>query len=336
MTCTELIAEIGQAHDGSLGQVHSYIDALAAQGVRVIKFQTHVAEAESSAFDQFRTNFSFVDKTRFDYWKRMEFSVEQWFEIAKHCESLGVEFMSTPSCVAAFEILERLGVKRYKLGSGDFTNFLLIERIAQTGKPLIASVGLANENEIGNVVPKFYDLGIKDLTLMQCTSKYPTRFEDIGLRFMSKMKEKFGCKVGLSDHSSSIYPSIAAAVVGASSVEVHVVFDKRIFGPDSSSSLTLDEIAELVKGLSAVEKMMSIDFEKVQDDELIRTKNLFDKSLALNVDALAGEKITLQMLESKKPHGYGFPASRYTEVIGKTLKRNLEQWSFLTWEDLDD
>ena len=129
---TFIIAEIGQAHDGSLGLLHSYIDAVSKTGVDAIKFQTHIAEAESSEFEPFRVKFSYEDDTRLDYWKRMEFTLDQWKQIKEHCDEVGLEFMSSPFSNAAVDLLEEVGVKRYKIGSGEVNNFLLLEKIAKT------------------------------------------------------------------------------------------------------------------------------------------------------------------------------------------------------------
>ncbi len=121
-----IIAEIAQAHDGSLGMVHAYIDAVAKTGCDAIKFQTHIAAAESSIQEPFRVKFSKQDKTRFEYWKRMEFTLEQWKEIKQHCDEVGLEFMSSPFSNAAVDLLEEVGVKRYKIGSGEVNNFVLL------------------------------------------------------------------------------------------------------------------------------------------------------------------------------------------------------------------
>jgi len=133
-----IIAEIAQAHDGSLGTAHAYIDALSKTGVHAIKFQTHIAEAESSIYEPFRVKFSKQDKTRFDYWKRMEFTLEQWKELKAHCNEVGLEFMSSPFSNAAVDVLEEVGVNRYKIGSGEVTNFLLLEKINRILKSLIS------------------------------------------------------------------------------------------------------------------------------------------------------------------------------------------------------
>ncbi|RZL16570.1 MAG: N-acetylneuraminate synthase, partial [Pedobacter sp.] len=147
-----IIAEIAQAHDGSLGIAHSYIDALADAGVDAVKFQTHIAEAESSIFEPFRVKFSYEDDTRFDYWKRMEFTEQQWAGLKEHCEARGVEFMSSPFSGAAVELLNRLGVKRFKVGSGEVNNLLLLHQIAQTGKEIILSSGMSNFSELDKTI----------------------------------------------------------------------------------------------------------------------------------------------------------------------------------------
>src|SRR5205823_2349390 len=145
-----IIAEIAQAHDGSVGILHSYIDALAATGVDAIKFQTHIAEAESSGHEAFRVQFSYVDNTRYDYWKRMELSLEQWIEVKNHCHRKGMLFISSPFSCKAVDLLEKAGVDRYKIGSGEVTNSLLLEKINRTGMPVILSSGMSKMQELDN------------------------------------------------------------------------------------------------------------------------------------------------------------------------------------------
>ena len=139
-----IIAEVGQAHEGSLGMALSYIDALAETGVDAVKFQIHIADAESSVYEPFRIKFSQQDKTRFDYWKRMEFSPEEWEILKSRCDEKQVEFLASPFSNEAVDLLEELQVKRYKIGSGEVSNFLLLEKIAKTGKPVILSSGMSS------------------------------------------------------------------------------------------------------------------------------------------------------------------------------------------------
>lgn len=326
-----VVAEIAQAHDGSLGILHSFVDACAEAGVDAVKVQIHIAEAESSPKEPFRKQFSYVDQTRFEYWSRMGFSEQQWAEVKKHCEAVGVEFLATPFSVAAVALLERLGVTRYKIGSGDVTNALLIDRIAGTGKEAIISTGLATRAEIGSAVDALRAGGV---AVLQCATKYPTAPEDTGLAAIAEIRQTFACPAGLSDHSGTIYPGIAAAALGASVVEAHVTFDRRMFGPDSRASLTVDEFAELVRGIRFIEKGRRGRVGKDIDPELSALRGMFGRSLAVNRDLPAGHVLTASDLESKKPAGEGLPAADYRSVVGRPLARARTKWDFLRSEDI--
>jgi len=334
MTKTQLIAEIAQAHDGSLGILHSYIDALAETGVDAVKFQTHIADAESSIHEPFRVKFSKVDRTRFDYWKRMEFTPAQWQEIKAHCEEKNMEFISSPFSIAAVELLEELGMKRYKIASGEITNTLLLERILKTRKPVILSSGMSSWEELERAVSLFTKNKI-DTTVLQCTTMYPTPPEHLGLNNLALLREKFGCPVGFSDHSGVVTSAIAARTLGASMIEFHVVFDKRMFGPDAPSSLTIDQTIHLVDSIRFLDRAMGNPVDK---DQLLptftETKKIFEKSLAVRTDLPVGHVLTVADLESKKPSGHGIPARDFETVLNKKLNKGLTKYSFLTYEDI--
>lgn len=328
-----IIVEIGQAHDGSLGLLHSYIDALSETGIDAIKFQTHIAEAESSAQEPFRVNFSYEDKTRFDYWKRMEFTLEQWKEIKSHCDEKGLEFMSSPFSLAAVDLLEKIGVGKYKIGSGEITNFLMLEKIAKTGKEIILSSGMSNFEELDKVFKFLKPFGNK-LSVLQCTTQYPTNPENIGLNVISELKQRYGVPVGFSDHSGKIFASLAAVSLGAEFLEFHAVFDRRQFGPDSQSSLELDEIKTLAEGVSYISKSLNSPIDKNNNSQFKDIKRIFEKSLAINKSKQAGDKIQIEDLEAKKPSEQGISASRYQEVLGKTLVNDLNKWDFINEKDI--
>jgi len=328
-----IIAEIGQAHDGSLGIAHSFIDALAGTGIDAIKFQTHIAEAESSPFEPFRVKFSYSDKSRYDYWKRMEFTIDEWREIKTHCETSGVDFISTPASLEAVNLLEELEVKKYKVGSGDVGNWLLLEKIARTGKEIILSSGLSTYKEIENAIDKIRNHGNK-ISLLQCTTKYPTEAKDIGLNNILEFKKRFDLPVGFSDHSGTIYPSFAAVSLGATILEFHVAFDKRMFGPDSSSSLIISEVETLVEGVRFIESSIHNEIDKNNIENFDELRRIFGKSLAVNKDKKQGEILYFDDLESKKPSGYGIDVRDFEEVIGKKLRKDLSKWSFIKSKDL--
>lgn len=331
-----LIAEIAQAHDGSLGILHSYIDALAATGVDAVKFQTHIAEAESSTAEPFRVNFSYEDKTRYDYWQRMSFTEAQWVEIKAHCEEVGVEFMSSPFSQAAVDLLEKLAVKRYKIGSGEVNNFLLLEKIGRTGKPVILSSGMSSYAELDAAVDFLKSFG-NDLTVLQCTTSYPTPPERVGFNVLAELKDRYPqAKIGLSEHTAKIYTGLAAVALGAEVLEFHAVFDRRMFGPDAQSSLKIDEITELVKGVRFLEKSLAQPIDKNDLTFYTGLKKIFEKTLAVNKNLPAGHLLTFEDLEAKKPAEMGISAADFKSVIGKKLKRDLQQWDFLRAEDLQN
>lgn len=329
-----IIAEIGQAHDGSIGILHSYIDALAKTGIDAIKFQTHIADAESSIYEPFRVKFSKQDKTRFDYWKRMEFTLEQWKEIKNHCDQVGLEFMSSPFSNKAVDLLEEVGVKRYKIGSGEITNLLLLEKISKTKKPVIISSGMSSFKELDKTVNFLKEKKV-EYSILQCTTAYPTKYKQFGFNVIKELKDRYNVKVGFSDHSSSIETCIAATALGAEIIEFHVVFDKKMFGPDSKSSLTIKETKKLVKAVKKISKSLQFPINKNINNQFDDLKTIFEKSLAVNKKLLKNHIITFNDLEAKKPRNKGILANDFKSVLGKKINRDLNKWEFLNLKDLE-
>ena len=329
-----IIADIGQAHEGSLGILYSYIDAIAQTGVDAIKFQMHIAEAESSQYEPFRVKFSLEDETRFDYWKRMGFSFEQWKGIKQHCDTLGLDFICSPFSNLAVDWLEEIGVKLYKIGSGEVTNFLILEKIAKTGKPVILSSGMSSYAELDQTVDFLKERQL-DFSILQCTTAYPTMPEHYGLNVIQELKERYKVEVGFSDHSARIETCIAATALGASILEFHVVFDRQLFGPDAKASLTISETKDLVLAVKNVATALSNPIDKNDNANFSGLKQIFEKSLAANKKLPKNHVITFDDLEAKKPKGFGVDAMRFQEVIGKVLNRDLDQWDFLNEGDFD-
>lgn len=330
-----IIAEIGQAHEGSLGMLFSYVEALAATGVDAVKFQMHIPEAESSVFEPFRVKFSLEDATRFDYWKRMSFSLEQWKMIKAKCDELEVEFLCSPFSNLAVDWLEEIGVSKYKIGSGEVNNLLILEKIVQTGKPIILSSGMSSYEELDRTVAYLRERKV-EFSILQCTTSYPTKPEQYGLNVISELKNRYNVRVGFSDHSASTATSIAAVTLGAEILEFHAVYDRRQFGPDSSSSLTINEIEGLVKDVRAIKDALNSPVDKNSNSAFKDLKDIFEKSLAVNKDLPKGAVITFKDLEAKKPKGYGIDASNFMAVIGKKTNTPKKQWDFLNQEDLSD
>ena len=328
-----LIAEIAQAHDGSLGILHSYINAVSKTGVQAIKFQMHIAEAESSVHEPFRVKFSKEDATRFDYWKRMEFTLEQWKDIKKHCDEVGLDFICSPFSNLAVDWLEEVGVHTYKIGSGEVNNFLLLEKIAQTSKPIIISSGMSSFAELDETI-NFLESKNAKFSILQCTTAYPTMPEQYGLNVISELKNRYKVPVGFSDHSSWASTGIAAVALGAEILEFHVVFHKEIFGPDTAASLTISQTKLLVEAVNKIHIAQNNPIDKNNNDNFKELKSIFEKSLAINKDLPKGHTLTFADLESKKPKGFGISAQNFKDLIGRKLSNNKTKWDFLNEEDL--
>ncbi|MBC7845878.1 MAG: N-acetylneuraminate synthase family protein [Flavobacterium sp.] len=328
-----IIAEIGQAHEGSLGILHSYIDALTSTGVDAVKFQMHIAKAESSEHEPFRVKFSLEDETRFDYWERIGFTLEQWKGIKQHCDEVGLDFICSPFSNLAVDWLEEIGVEQYKIGSGEVNNFLILEKIAQTGKPVILSSGMSSYEELDQTVAFLNERKVT-FSILQCTTAYPTQPEQYGLNVIQELKNRYNVPIGFSDHSAKTAICIAAAALGASIIEFHVVFDRQLFGPDSKSSLTISETQDLVNAVRNIATALSHPIDKNNTAVFSTLKQIFEKSLAVNKDLPKNHILTFADLESKKPKGFGIDASRFQEVIGKPLNKDLKKWDFLNEGDL--
>lgn len=328
-----IIAEIAQAHDGSLGMAHAYIDAVANAGADAIKFQTHIASAESTPGEPWRVKFSPQDATRYDYWKRMEFTEEQWHGLKKHADERGIRFLSSPFSNEAVELLIRVGVSAWKIASGEVSNTLMFDRIAETGLPVLLSTGMSPLSEIDAAVDRVKASGLP-LTVLQCTSAYPCPPEKVGLNLIPFFRERYQCAVGLSDHSGTIYPGLAAATLGIQVLEVHVTFSREMFGPDVPASVTTSELRQLVEGIRFIEKMRTHPVDKdAMAAEMAPLRNLFTKSVVARVDLPAGSVLRPEHLTVKKP-GTGIPASRLPELIGRTLRQAIATDQLLQEEDL--
>ena len=265
----------------------------------------------------------------------MGFSSEQWKEVKSHCDKVGVEFMSSPFSQAAVDLLEEVGVKRYKIGSGEVTNLLMLEKIAQTGKPVILSSGMSSFSELDTGI-KFLEKRNIKTSILQCTTAYPTQPKEWGFDVMDELRDKFSLETGFSDHSGDVYACLAAAARGAEILEFHAVFDKRMFGPDAPASMDIDEIAFMVKGVRQICESLTVKIDKNDNSKFDTLKGIFEKSLAINKDLKAGHIISFEDLEAKKPKGYGIDASQYEKIIGQKLNKDINKWDFLNQGDINE
>lgn len=331
--CT-IIGEVAQAHDGSLGMAHAFIDAIAAAGATAVKFQTHIAAAESSLQEPWRKKFSPQDETRYDYWRRMEFTESQWEGLRRHAESKDLLFLSSPFSMEAAEMLMRVGVAGWKIASGEISNGILLDRLCATGQPIILSTGMSPLAEIDEAVARIQSHQAP-LAVLQCASAYPCPPELVGLNVMEDYRHRYQTAVGLSDHSAKIFPGLAAATLGAEVLEVHVTLSREMFGPDVVASLTSGELAQLVEGVRFIEKMRTHPVDKsTLDQNVAGLRNIFMKSIVAYRDIPKGTVLTPADLTSRKP-GTGIPAAEIEAIIGRCAANFIPKDSFLRLEDLD-
>jgi N,N'-diacetyllegionaminate synthase len=329
-----IVAEIAQSHEGSLGMAHAFIDAVANTGVNAVKFQTHIASAESTPDEPWRIKFSLQDTSRYDYWKRMEFSTEQWHGLKRHAEEAGIKFLSSPFSLEAVELLIRVGVAAWKVPSGETANTPMLDMMINTGLPIILSTGMSSLSEIDSAVERVQKNSLP-LAVLQCTTAYPCPPEQIGLNLIKVFRERYGCAVGLSDHSGTIYSGLAAATLNIQVLEVHVTLSREMFGPDVSASITTSELRQLVEGIRFIEKILHNPVNKEEiGQELAELRNTFTKSVVARTDLQAGTVLRAEHLALKKP-GTGIPAAQMPKLIGRRLKRSVLKDKQLSENELD-
>ncbi len=327
----QIIAEVGSVHDGSFGNAIKLIEAAAAAGADVVKFQTHLAHAETLPDAPMPPYFT--GEPRFSYFERTGFSLDQWRQLRRHCQEQGVGFISSPFSQEAVELLEQVGVASYKIPSGEVTNLPLLKAAAQTGKQVILSSGMSSWQELDQAVEAICRHN-SNLVILQCTSAYPCPYEQVGLNVMQAMQERYHLPVGLSDHTLTPYASLAAVTLGASVIEKHFTFSRLMYGSDAPHSMEPPEFAAMVQGIRAIQTMLAHPVDKAQVEPFRQMKSIFEKSIVTLEDIPQGALLTPEMLGMKKP-GCGLPASRLPQVLGRRARRDIPAGRVLVLDDLD-
>lgn len=328
-----VIGEVAQAHDGSLGMAHAFIDAIADAGADAVKFQTHIAAAESTAAEPWRVAFSRQDATRWDYWKRMEFPESAWHGLKRHATERGLLFLSSPFSFEAVELLERVGVGAWKIASGEVGNLPLLDSLGGN-VPVLLSSGMSSLDELDAAVGT---IRRRDLpyAVLQTTTAYPCPAEQVGLNVLELLRERYRCPVGLSDHSGTIFPGLAATALGAEVLELHVTLSRQMFGPDVKASVTTTEFKQLIDGVRFIETMRRNPVDKdLMAGAMTPLRRAFTKSVVATRPLMAGTVLAAGDLGLKKP-GTGIPAARLPELVGRTLRRDLAADELLEETDLD-
>lgn len=321
-----MIAEAGMNHDGSLGNAIRLAEVAAECGADAVKYQLHDAEAETTRDAPAPPYFQ--RESRWDYFRRTAFTDEEWRTLKAACDAAGIEFFCSVFSLEAVERLERIGVERYKIGSGEVTNLALVRRVAATGKPVLLTSGMSSWAELDAAVAAAGE----DVTVLQCTSEYPTPAERVGLNVLGQLRERYGKPVGLSDHTLGNYAAYAAVTLGASAVEKHFTLSRELYGPDAALAVEPDELEDLVDGIREIETMLANPVDKDDLAPVAEMKRVFEKSVVSLREISAGAEISREMLAVKKP-GTGIPAARLDEIIGRTARDTIAADTVIT-EDM--
>ena len=326
MNKTLIIAEAGVNHNGSINLAKQLVDKAKEAGADIIKFQTFNPEsltskyAEKAAYQKITTD---AEESQQDMLRKLTLTNEDFYDLKKYCDDAGIKFLSTPFDLESISFLEKLGCDMWKIPSGEITNLPYLEKIASTHKPLIMSTGMATLDEVGDALQALKNNGVGEVTLLHCTTQYPAPYDSVNLKAMLTLKEKFGCRVGYSDHTKGIEVPIAAVAMGAEVIEKHFTLDINMPGPDHKASLEPDELKAMVSSIRHIEQAMGDGVKKPSETE-IPNKTVARKSIIAARDIKKGEVLTEENLTTKRP-GNGISPMKWHEILGTRAVRNFKE-----------
>lgn len=328
-----IIAEAGVNHNGNLEIAKKLVDAAASTGADAVKFQTFVPEevasraAEKAAYQKAAAT---GKETQLDMIRRLALSPEDFRVLKSYCDDAGIMFLSTPFDYYSVDLLDNLGVPLFKIPSGELVNDRFLKYVAAKGKPLIISTGMATLGEVEEALAAVESVGNREITLLHCTSAYPTPPEEVNLRAMVTMKNAFGMPVGYSDHTAGIEIPVAAVALGAVVIEKHFTLSRDMEGPDHKASLEPEEFAAMVRAIRNVEKALG-DGRKRPTPAEQDVRKAARRSIVAAHRIEAGEVITEDKLALKRP-GTGIPPRMWELVTGRRAKVDIEADELIMWD----
>lgn len=328
MVKTLIIAEAGVNHNGSIELAHRLIDAAKDSGADIVKFQTFKAEkiiSKNAQKADYQKNDTNNDESQLDMIKKLELDVDAHLDLINYCKEKEIEFLSTPFDLDSIELLHNLGIKRFKIPSGEITNYPYLKRIAEYNKQIIMSTGMADMNEIKAALKVLLKNGTEKskISILHCNTEYPTPFEDVNLNAMLTIGKTLKCPIGYSDHSLGIEVPIAAVSLGATIIEKHFTLDKKLPGPDHKASLEPHELKAMVSAIRNIEKALGNGI-KVPSASEVKNKIIARKSIVALKNISKDEKFSEKNITVKRP-GNGISPMRWNEIIGKKAKRDYNQ-----------
>lgn len=332
-----IIAEAGVNHNGSVDMAMELIRVAKECGADIVKFQTWITD-ELVSMDAPKASYQKKNDesaTQYEMLKKLELSFEDFRKLQHYAEEIDIEFLSTPDEEKSLNFLvDELGMKVIKVGSGEVTNIPYLKKIGQKKLPVILSTGMSFLGEVETAYYTLIESGALQVTILHCTSNYPASYQSVNLHAMLTIKDALKVNVGYSDHTEGNEISIAAVALGATVIEKHFTIDKNLPGPDHSASMNPSELKSLVQQIRNVEAALSADGRKVPAGEEIETKRVVQKGIYCNKDLLAGSVVALEDLSFKRPLNDGLSAANYTFILGKILKADVGRNELITLNHL--
>lgn len=321
-----IIAEAGVNHNGSLELAYRLVDEAKKAGADIVKFQTAIPELVISRYApkaEYQKEQTGEQESQLEMCKKIHLKFDEYVPLKRYCEEIGIAFLSTPFDLPSINFLSELGCEIWKIPSGEITNYPYLVEIAKKHQPIILSTGMCNEEEIAEAIDVLKSNGAGQIRLLHCTTEYPTPYEDVNLRAMCAMNERFGLEVGYSDHTKGIEVPIAAVAMGAKVIEKHFTLDKNMEGPDHKASLEPQELKQMVDSIRNIENAMGSGIKQPAESE---KKNIAiaRKSIVANVPIKKGELLTSENITTKRP-GNGISPMRWNDVIGTYAVRDFEE-----------
>lgn len=325
---TLIIAEAGVNHNGDIALAKELIKVAAESGADFVKFQSFVTSkniSRQAPKAEYQKGATDPEESQYDMVRKLELSKADHLVLIDECRACGVRFLSTAFDDESFDLLVELGLDHVKVPSGEITNLPYIRYVTRLGKPVLLSTGMANLGEIEAAIDVIELAGTprEKITVLHCTTEYPTPMEDVNLRAMVNIGHALGVKVGYSDHTQGIEIPIAAVALGATVIEKHFTLDRSLPGPDHRASLEPDELKAMVAGIRNIEWALGDGIKRPSPSEL-KNKPIARKSLVAVRDIKAGELFSPDNLTAKRP-GTGISPMKWDEVIGRTAARDFSE-----------
>jgi N,N'-diacetyllegionaminate synthase len=323
----EIIAEAGVNHNGDLNIAKKMIEVAAHAGADFVKFQTFKAEllaTDEAPKAEYQKSEKLGFESQREMLKKLEISEEMHLELIKHSRELNIEFLSTGFDVGSIEMLMKLGINVIKIPSGEITNYPYLKYAGAQGKRVLLSTGMSNLSEIAEAIDVLVFAGTRSeqITVLHCTTAYPTPFTDVNLSALQTIRNEFSVAVGYSDHTLGIEASVAAVALGARVIEKHFTLDRSLPGPDHKASLEPNELRNLVKSIRNIELAIGDGTKQAMPSETSNL-NIARRSIVAANSINVGERFSNENLTTKRP-GSGISPMRWNELLEKTAKRSYE------------